>query len=129
MFKREGARYSEDIVHEKVLLPEGAKVGQIKTGLMHHSFLDVSHALFKINKYSSYSAKIRIQNKKAPGLAKILGGTFWMFFRTYFLQKGFLDGKAGFLFAVFGAQGTFFRGIKQIYKDSDLEELPEVVES
>jgi hypothetical protein len=49
-----------------------------------------------------------------------------MFVRCLFLQKGFLDGKAGFLFAVFGAQGAFYRGVKQIYKDKDINKLPGV---
>lgn len=51
-----------------------------------------------------------------------------MFFRCYFLQRGFLDGKAGFLLAVFNAQGTFYRGIKQLYHDSQLSKLPATTE-
>ncbi|KTD31486.1 glycosyltransferase family 2 protein [Legionella maceachernii] len=124
LFKREGARYSSDIVHEKVVLPPSARISRIKKAIMHHSFQDVSHALYKINRYSSYSAKIKIEKKKKPSFAKTLVGTCWMFFRCYVLQRGFLDGKAGFLLAVFNAQGTFYRGIKQLYHDSQLDKFP-----
>ncbi|MFW2569313.1 glycosyltransferase family 2 protein [Legionella sp. 29fVS95] len=127
LFKRVGARYSEDIVHEKVLLPATARISRIKQGIMHNSFQDVSHALYKINRYSSYSAKIKIEAKKSPSFGKTLLGTGWMFFRCYFLQRGFLDGKAGFLFAVFNAQGTFYRGIKQLYRDAQFEKLPKTI--
>ncbi|WED41838.1 glycosyltransferase family 2 protein [Legionella cardiaca] len=127
LFKRDGARYSDDIVHEKVVLPSTAKVGRLKRAIQHHSFQDVSHALYKINKYSSYSAKIRIERQQSPKFAKILLGTSWMFFRCYILQRGFLDGKAGFLFAVLNAQGTFFRGIKQLYRDSQFDKLPNIL--
>ncbi len=48
-----------------------------------------------------------------------------MFNRCYFLQRGFLDGKVGFLFALFSAQGTFYRGMKQTYQDVNLHELPD----
>jgi glycosyltransferase involved in cell wall biosynthesis len=127
LFKREGARYSNDIVHEKIVLPEGARIAKIKKSIMHHSFQDVSHALTKINRYSSYSAKIKIEKNKRNGFTKTLLGTAWMFFRCYVLQRGFLDGKPGFLFAVFNAQGTFYRGIKQLYQDSKLVQLPNIV--
>jgi hypothetical protein len=89
----------------------------------------VHHVLYKLNKYSSYSAKIRIESKKSIGMAKILLSTAWMFFRSYFLQRGFLDGQPGFLFAVFNAQGTFYRGIKQIYKDKEISNLPKLSSS
>lgn len=120
LFRRVGACYSEDIVHEKIVLPAKARIGRIKKSIMHHSFQDLSHAIYKMNRYSSYSAKIKINAKKSPSFLKTLLGTAWMFFRCYFLQRGFLDGKVGFLLAVFNAQGTFYRGMKQLYRDSSV---------
>ncbi|STX50835.1 lipopolysaccharide biosynthesis glycosyltransferase [Legionella busanensis] len=117
LFKREGAQYSDDIVHEKIILPPETRIGKIVLPIMHHSFRDVSHALYKINRYTSYSAKIRSQKAEPPGIMSILSSTVWMFFRCFFLQRGFMDGAAGFLLAVFNAQGTFYRGIKQLYPD------------
>lgn len=124
LFKREGAKFSSDIVHEKIILPTGARMGKLNAPIMHHSFQDVSHALYKINRYSSYSAKIRINDLKKASLFKTLASTSWMFFRCYVLQRGFMDGMPGFLFAVLNAQGSFYRGIKQIYPDQQINELP-----
>lgn len=126
LFKRVGAKFSDDIVHEKIILPKDTIIGKIRNSIEHHSFKDVSHALYKINKYSSYSAKIRIENHKKPSMAKTLLSTSWMFIRCYVLQRGFLDGKVGFLFAVMNAQGAFYRGIKQLYPDQSLNKLPNV---
>lgn len=126
LFKREGARFSPDIVHEKIVLPDGARVGTLKNSIMHHSFKDVSHVLYKMNKYSSYSAKTYINKQRKASFAKTLASTSWMFFRCYVLQRGFLDGKIGFLFAIFNAQGTFYRGIKQLYQDSNIDQLPKL---
>jgi glycosyltransferase involved in cell wall biosynthesis len=123
LFKREGARFSEDIVHEKVILPANARIGALKNPIMHHSFRDVRHVLSKINRYSSYSAKIRIEKNKIQSFPKTLLATAWMFFRCFVIQRGFLDGRAGFLFAVFSAQGTFYRGIKQLYQDAEIHSL------
>lgn len=96
LFKRANAYFSNDIVHEKIVLPEGTRIGKIKNTIMHHSFKDVSHVLYKMNKYSSYSAKTYILNKRKPSFIKTLASTSWMFFRCYVLQRGFLDGRIGF---------------------------------
>ena len=124
LFKRNNAHFSTDIVHEKIVLPDGARIGKLKNAIMHHSFKDISHVLYKMNKYSSYSAKTYIAKQRKSGFAKTLTSTSWMFFRCYILQRGILDGKLGFLFAVFNAQGTFYRGMKQLYQDSDIDQLP-----
>lgn len=126
LFKREGARYSEDIVHEKVILPGKSKLGQLIQPIRHHSYQDLSHAIYKMNRYSSYTAKIRIEQKKQAGLIKTCIGTAWMFFRCFILQRGFLDGQAGFILALLKAQGTFFRGLKQLYPDRAMQHLPKV---
>lgn len=124
LFKRQGAQFSHDIVHEKIQLPPKSRINQLKEPIAHHSFKDLSHALYKINRYSSYSAKVRLSKKRPPSFLKILIGAYWMFFRCYFLQRGFLDGKEGFLLAYLNAQGTFFRGFKQLYRDETYRKLP-----
>ncbi|MFT4059498.1 MAG: glycosyltransferase family 2 protein [Legionella sp.] len=127
LFKRTNAHFSTDIVHEKIILPKGTRIGKLNNPIMHHSFKDVSHVLYKMNRYSSYSAKMYIAKQRNASFTKTLVSTSWMFFRCYILQRGFLDGKIGFLFAVFNAQGAFYRGVKQIYQDSDIEQLPNLI--
>jgi glycosyltransferase involved in cell wall biosynthesis len=122
LFKREGAHYSKDIVHETILLPAQAKIGRLRSGIQHHSVQDISHALQKMNVYSSYSAKMRKQKGQTPSLSKIILGTLWMFFRCYVIQGGWLEGKDGFVLAVLSAQGSFYRGIKMIYHDKEILE-------
>ena len=117
-FKRLGARFSNDLVHEKILLPENSQLGRLKNPILHHSFRDVSHALAKMNLYSSYSARIRIDAKKRHTLTQTVLSSLWMFFRCYILQRGFLDGKPGLVLALFQAQGSWYRGIKQLYRDA-----------
>jgi len=123
LFKREGARYSDDIVHEKILLPSSSVVKQLNLSISHHSFQDLSHALYKLNRYSSYTSKSRIKNGKRAGFYRSIFGSVWMFFRCYVLQRGILDGQVGFLLAMYHAQGTFYRGMKQVYQDKDIEEI------
>ena len=124
LFKAEGARYSDNIIHEAVILPNKAKIKQLKLGILHHSFQDISHALYKMNVYSSYSATLRKHRKRKASLLKSLLGAWWMFFRCYLIQGGFLEGADGFILAVISAQGSFYRGIKMIYHDKVEFECP-----
>ncbi len=118
LFKRANSHYSTDIVHEKIMLPSNFRVKKIIHPLLHNSFADLHHALYKLNKYSSYSAQIRLSEKKTISFSRVLINTSWMFFRCYILQKGFLDGKMGFIMAAYNAQGAFYRGLKQIYPNN-----------
>lgn len=120
LFKREGAQFSADLVHEKIELPANTRIGQLSTPLLHYSFRDVSHAINKMNLYSSYSARIRIESNKKHSFTKTVASSCWMFVRCYLLQGGFLDGKPGLVFAVFQAQSSWYRGIKQLYRDNIL---------
>lgn len=121
LFKREGAKFSDDLVHEKIILPDDARIGQLKKPLLHDSFLDVSHAIQKMNRYSSYSAQIGLTEKKRMSLSRACFSAGWMFLRCYVLQRGFLDGRSGFILAILNAQGSFYRGVKQIYPDQSIK--------
>jgi glycosyltransferase involved in cell wall biosynthesis len=129
LFKRKDTQFSSDIVHEKIQLPSTARVGQLHTPIIHQSFRDLNHALAKINLYSSYTAKIRISKGKTTNLIFVGANSFWMFIRCYVLQRGFLDGVNGLIFAILNSMGTFFRGLKQIYPDQILKDLPPVEKS
>jgi glycosyltransferase involved in cell wall biosynthesis len=43
---------------------------------------------------------------------KALGRGAWAFVRTYLLRRGFLDGRAGFMIAVFNAETVYYRFLK-----------------
>ena len=124
LFKRENAHFSLDMVHEKIVLPTHTRIGQLSTPIVHHSFKDVSHAIEKMNRYSSCSAKIRLEENRHPSLLSAALSSGWMFFRCYLVQCGFMDGREGFLFAVLNAQGAFFRRVKQMYPDQEPVSLP-----
>lgn len=117
LFKREGAQYSDDIVHEKICLPRRSRVTRLPGLLLHFSYRDLSHALAKMNRYSSYTAKQRRANGQGGSLWLTLCSAGWLFFRTYILQKGFLDGKEGLLFAILNMEGAYYRGMKVLYPD------------
>ena len=110
LFKRGSARFSDDLVHER-LLPSG-QVAKLENPMLHYSFMNYSQVLQKIDRYSTASAEQAFAKcKTSTPLKAVLHGV-WSFFRTYFLQAGFLDGPQGFTLAMSNAQGTYYRYIK-----------------
>ena len=110
LFKRGTARFSDDLVHER-LLPHG-QVARLENPMLHYSFMNYSQVLQKIDRYSSASAEQAFaMGKTSSPLKAVLHGA-WSFLRTYFLRAGFLDGPQGFALAISNGQGTYYRYIK-----------------
>lgn len=110
LFKRGAARFTNDLVHERVVA-EGA-VGMLTQALQHDSFKDLSEVLRKLDQYSSASAQQKFaQGQRSSLLAAVVHGA-WAFVRTYLLRRGFLDGRAGLLLAITNGHGTFYRHAK-----------------
>lgn len=122
-FKREGVVYEAKTVHEGVILRPDSMVIQLKEPLFHYSFRDFSDALDKLNRYSSYTAKMRIEKKRPVNLTTAIISSLWMFLKVYVIKGGFLDGKLGFIFAAWHVEGTFYRAIKQMYPDKNVDAI------
>ena len=110
LFRRSAARFSDDLVHEKVLV--SGTVGQLKSSLLHESFVNLESVLDKTNRYSSAGAQALLNKGKTSSVSKALGHGFWAFFRTYFLRRGFMDGRMGLVLAISNAEGTYYRYLK-----------------
>ncbi|HES75436.1 MAG TPA: glycosyltransferase family 2 protein [bacterium] len=110
LFRRGTARFSDDLVHERLLVDGG--VGRLQHPLQHASFSSLEQVLDKVNRYSSAGAeRLQAQGRKA-GLGTAVGRAVWTFFRTYILKAGFLDGREGFMLAVSNAEGVYYRYLK-----------------
>jgi len=116
LFRRGKAQFSEDIVHEKVILLEG-ELGTLKNPLKHYSFNSLEEVLDKTNSYSTANALKSHQQGKKSSLGKAIVHGLWAFFRTYIIRAGFMDGREGFILAVSNAEGTYYRYLKLMYFD------------
>ena len=113
LFRRGAARFSDDLVHERLVF-EGT-AGRLTAPLLHESFRTLDEVLSKINHYSSAGAEQALARGKQGGLGKAVGHGLWAFLRTYFLRAGFLDGREGFLLAVTSAEAVYYRYVKLMY--------------
>lgn len=110
LFQRGRARFSDDLVHERVIV-DGA-VGRLNGLLLHESFGSLEQVLDKVNRYSSLSARqMAAAGKRGSLVAAVLHG-LGAFVRTYLLKAGFLDGREGFMLAVSNAEGAYYKYLK-----------------
>ena len=77
LFKRNAARFSDDRVHEQLLV-EGS-VGQLKTPLHHYPFDSLEAVLNKVNSYSSAGAAMRLARGKRGSLRQAILHGLWTF--------------------------------------------------
>jgi glycosyltransferase involved in cell wall biosynthesis len=110
LFRRGKARFSDDLVHERVIC-EG-QVGRLTEHLAHHSVTRLEQAISRIDRYSTAGAEMLVASDRPVSFAHGITHGLWSFFRAYVLRLGFLDGREGFLLAVANAEGTYYRYMK-----------------
>ncbi len=110
LFRRGKARFSDDVVHERVICD--GPVARLKAPLTHYPVLKLEDAIRRMDSYSTLGAKKLVASGKRVSVFKgVMHGAF-AFLRTYVLRLGFLDGAAGFMLAVANAEGTYYRYVK-----------------
>ncbi len=110
LFPRKRAKFSSDIVHERVLF--NGKIKKLNNSIIHFSYETLDEVLDKTNRYSSAGAEMLFKLGKRSSLSKAILHGFWAFLRTYILRRGFLDGKMGFILAISNAETTYYRYLK-----------------
>ena len=120
-------------VHEHVVLQ--GKVGYLKEDMLHIDFRDIYHWLARHNRYSNWEARVYYnllndaEDKGSIG-ANLFGDSvqrkrflkkIWVrlpfkpalrFILFYFIRLGFLDGKAGYIYARLLSQYEYQIGVK-----------------
>ncbi|OUS32005.1 glycosyl transferase [Thalassotalea sp. 42_200_T64] len=107
LFRREGASFSQDLVHEKVIT-SGSTQTIDKGYLLHYSVRNFEHLLEKNRKYSWLtSEKYYKKNKKSYGVYVAVLRSLITFIQIYIFRLGFLDGSRGLILAGMFTQRTF----------------------
>lgn len=106
LFRRDSARFSDDLVHERVLLQRGV-MRRLSAPLLHYSYPTPSHYWRKLDQYSQAWARQRhVKGQQTTMLRAGLAGVV-AFLRSYVFRLGFLDGTMGFAVCAMQAQAAF----------------------
>ncbi|MGY8903246.1 MAG: glycosyltransferase family 2 protein [Burkholderiales bacterium] len=108
LFKRGQARFSDDLVHERVLLQgQGRRTGRLAGRLLHDSYPTPGHYWRKLEQYSQAWAMQRHASGMRTSMWRAATSALAAFVRSYFLRLGFLDGAMGFAVCSMQAQASF----------------------
>ncbi len=106
LFRRGAARFSDDLVHERVVLAQG-RPGRLASPLLHDSYPTPSHYWRKLEAYSQAWAAQRHAQGRTTSMARAALSGWVAFMRSYVLRLGFLDGAMGFAVCTMQAQAAF----------------------
>jgi glycosyltransferase involved in cell wall biosynthesis len=109
-FHKRHAKWYGGETHEFVQTRDTA-VGTITGNLLHYSFRSMTHQVEKNNFYSSRLARQAYLDDRSPWFGMLVR-PLATFLRMYVLQRGFLDGFAGWVLAVNSAYSTFLKYAK-----------------
>lgn len=96
--------------HDKVIVD--GKVRKLTYPLHHFSYRDIEDHVQTINRFTSISSRELAKERKRWRLGDALLRPAFRFFRDYVLQRGFLEGFAGFYVAATAAFYVFLKYAK-----------------
>ncbi len=99
LYNKAKAGFKASKVHDSVIVHTG-KTGRLRHKLMHRCFRSFTHALEKINFYTSMQAEDLFIKGRCPHLARILVEPFWTFLRAYLIEQYVMLGTEGFLMSI-----------------------------
>ena len=109
LFDRNYGNFNEKEVHESVVL-KGNK-SAIEEPILHNTYPTISLHIKKINRYTDISSKNSDLESKGGIIFSLLMGLN-KFLKMYIIQKGFLDGKIGFILSFNSSFGVYLKYIK-----------------
>jgi len=110
LFRRGRARFSDDLVHERVICD--GRVARLAEPLLHYPVMRLEDAVGRMDRYSTAGAEMFVAAGRRVSFASGIAHGLWSFVRAYVWRLGFLDGREGFLLAVANAEGTYYRYMK-----------------
>ena len=112
LFNRQDARWSDDLVHEKVLF--AVTPGTLEGDLLHDSSDDLTAYLERQNRYTTLAARQAYELGRSSGVLRLLFSPVVRFFKFYVLRLGFLDGIPGLLHISIGCMNSYLKYAKLI---------------
>jgi glycosyltransferase involved in cell wall biosynthesis len=110
LFRRGKARFSDDAVHERMLVQ--GEVREAEGVILHEAFQTLEEVLGKMDRYSTAGAQLLATRNRRASVPRAVWHGLWAFFRTYVLRGGFLDGREGFMLSVSNAEGAYYKYVK-----------------
>ncbi|MCC6861416.1 MAG: glycosyltransferase family 2 protein [Bryobacterales bacterium] len=110
LYDRRKATWKGDFVHESVEV--SGRVGHLEANLLHFTCDSLSEHLKTMDRYTTLAAQELVAQKRKIQWPRLIADPAWTFFRTYVIDRGFLDGIEGLTIAYMAAMYSFLKYAK-----------------
>ncbi|HEY4084360.1 MAG TPA: glycosyltransferase family 2 protein [Bryobacteraceae bacterium] len=110
LYHRGRGAWKGDHVHESVEV--SGLISELRSDLLHFTCDSLNQHLLTIDRYTSLAAQAIAESGKPAPFRRLVIDPPWTFVRSYFLQRGFLDGMHGFVIAAMAGFYTFLKYAK-----------------
>lgn len=110
LIQKSKCRYNNKQVHEEI--EDTGKIGKLQHPIEHYTYKNLEHFLAKMTRYAAWSAQDYLPKTPKVTLYHLWFKPVFRFVSHYFLKRGFLDGRVGFIISVIMAWGVFLRYVK-----------------
>ncbi|ESR23519.1 glycosyltransferase family 2 protein [Lutibaculum baratangense] len=114
LYDRRAGRYSDSPVHDRVVLPKGARVGRLHGEAAHFSYRSFGALVEKLNGYSDLQARTLKRGGRTRLLVRLPFEMPLAFVKYYLARRHILGGWRGFVFASINAFYRFLRLAKML---------------
>lgn len=109
LYNRRCGNMPDDLTHDRVVLKNSARIGQLQNEIYHYSYLDLYHYWNKLNTYSNDLVKTAVETNRNYSKLRLLTEFPRQFIVYYFIRRNCFDGWWGF---VMSTTLAYFRFLK-----------------
>jgi glycosyltransferase involved in cell wall biosynthesis len=110
LYDRRKGRWTGEYVHETVRVD--GRVLELQSNLLHFTCDCLSAHMKSLDRYTTLAARELTASGRVRPAYRLFVDPMWTAFRSYILQRGFLDGYQGFTIAYMAALYTFLKYAK-----------------
>ena len=115
LFRKDLGHSAGQEPHDRVVV--NGPVKTLRNPLHHFTYDDMADHIRTLNRFSSISAQEKVAARHPFRWSDLLFRPGWRFFKAFFLKRGFLDGRQGFVIAVLSAFGVFIKYAKVLEEE------------
>lgn len=97
LVKRDVASWQGFNPHDMLKFHGNQKSIQAMGNILHYSYQSISDHVAQTNRFTTIAAHAAYREGRRSGPWQIVSRPLWKFFHDYFIKRGFLDGRYGFI--------------------------------
>jgi glycosyltransferase involved in cell wall biosynthesis len=110
LYNKQKTAFDQSQVHEKVI-SKGLQEIQLHHPMHHTPYRQMADFLNKMQAYSTLFATQHAE-KRSASLGKAILHSWFAFFKSYVLKRGFMGGKEGAIISFYNAHTAFYKYLK-----------------